>query len=979
MEASADSVAFETVVELLERMERLRRNAQRVDLLRRFFHEVWRDDDVYPLVRLLLPGLDRARAAYGIKEKQLARLYAKVLGLGQADADVLAHYRRSASSTVDLPDMIQQLAERRLVAARARTLSVAELNRLLDALLEERSNDARAALFTRNASRLSPRAHKWLARIVLRRSAGAPGGERVVFDALHPDAAALYKVTSDVVEVCRKLFVRSRIPTSALLKSAATPAAPTTTSTTATSASTNSFGSSSAVVQFGMAAKPMLAARCDLAAACRMVAVAPGSVVAETKYDGERVQVHVARQHPNGLTLRVWARSGGEETMRYGPGLLDAFQRALLCEAAVFDGELLLYDADMDGFAPFGSLRSVGASLHGSAVRGARRWLCVVVFDLLWINGESILRRPLADRRMRLVEALRPAPHHVEVAPQTPVRSADGIARLLDEAIERGDEGLMLKDTRTPYVVGGRSDEWRKLKPDYVSALADPMDLLIVGATYGRGRRGGDVGSFLVGVFDAAGARPGLADGPGPGMRVIPVARVGSGFSDEELAAIRDRLRPHWRQFDASRVPPFMAWAPGEEAPDLVIAPPDSLVLSVVAGQFVASTMYHSRLTLRFPRVVAVRYDKTWTDCASLHDFQLVARDAQGRFAKSGAQTLLSVEDGAGATSMHRRRGAKRARTVASVGQPEPLAAAVLPSHRAADVADVGVASDLFRGMTFCVLDTIAITKREIERLLHQHGAARVQNVSDAVTLVVADRMSLRVQNVVAAGLWDVVRSAWVLDAVAHGAKPPLYHNYLLFATERTRESVRRYVDDYGDVYAELGDRGRLVACLERAAMRRPPGRAAADVVRAAYGDDTAATCDVVAAVEQHEMASQRPWWGLFRFLVLYLDVYATPGDSSSRLSGARLNALRHAVRFYGGRVADVLDESTTHVVVDPDDCSRVPALAARCNALHHQTGLLRHVVTWNWLFESMKLRDEVNELDFRVRTPRNKLRSSST
>ena len=140
--------------------------------------------------------------------------------------------------------------------------------------------------------------------------------------------------------------------------------------------------------------------------------------------------------------------------------------------------------------------------------------------------------------------------------------------------------------------------------------LGDTLDIVIIGGYFGERRRQGGqdwtdcITVFLLGIVKNE-------------DQVIPFARVGTGYSMEELDALRQRLRPLWKMYDA-RAPPsyFGRWSPVmSDRPDVYISDvTKSVVLEVKAGEIVVSDQYPTFYTLRFPRVVKIRYDKDWNE-----------------------------------------------------------------------------------------------------------------------------------------------------------------------------------------------------------------------------------------------------------------------------------------------------------------------------------------------------------------------------
>jgi DNA ligase 1 len=179
----------------------------------------------------------------------------------------------------------------------------------------------------------------------------------------------------------------------------------------------------------------------------------------------------------------------------------------------------------------------------------------------------------------------------------------------MEEAIENGCEGLVVKDPGSPYRAGAREFAWIKLKREYRSELTDTLDLVVIGAFHGRGRRAGNYGTYLLATFDE--------------KRSIftSVAKVGTGFSDEDLAKIPKLLKPY-----ESHVKP-----PGVESkmvPDVWFRP--HLVIELIAAELTLSPIHTAAMgrirpgagiSLRFPKFTGkIRDDKRPEDSTSVEE-----------------------------------------------------------------------------------------------------------------------------------------------------------------------------------------------------------------------------------------------------------------------------------------------------------------------------------------------------------------------
>jgi ATP-dependent DNA ligase I len=330
-----------------------------------------------------------------------------------------------------------------------------------------------------------------------------------------------------------------------------------------------------------------------------------GEAALEHKLDGARVQAH-----KDGSDVRVFSRALRDVTHAV-PEVVEAV-RALPARRAILDGEALALRTDGAPHPFQVTMRRLGRKLDVASLRQEIP-LSAFFFDALHLDGEDLLARPAAERFGALAAA---APARL-VVPRLVTGDPERAAAFLDEALRRGHEGIMAKSLTAPYEAGSRGSSWRKVK------LAQTLDLVVLAAEWGHGRRSGWLSNLHLGARDPAGGGFAMVGKSSPwsewrsgGVSVLlanqdetsPVApatvaaahagfamvgKTFKGLSDAMLAWQTERLR---------------ALAVAEDDFTVFVRP--ELVVEVAFGDVQTSPRYPAGLALRFARVKRYREDK---------------------------------------------------------------------------------------------------------------------------------------------------------------------------------------------------------------------------------------------------------------------------------------------------------------------------------------------------------------------------------
>lgn len=320
----------------------------------------------------------------------------------------------------------------------------------------------------------------------------------------------------------------------------------------------------------------------------------------EYKYDGERAQIHGLADG----TIRIYSRNAEDHTRKY-PDVIEQITSAIVSPQPfptfILDSEVVAYDRDARQILPFQHIQQ-RARKHVSRT-DLKTNVLIVAFDILCWRNESLTRKTLAERRAILHQAFQAIPDGFRFAIARDVMDPDGIRCFMDEAVHDSCEGLMVKALDGPlstYEPANRTQNWLKLKKDYLQGIGDTLDLVPIGAYYGRGKRTGWFGSFLLACYNP------------DTEQFEAVTRVGTGFSEEQMAQLHaehaqnvlDGPRPYVVCSESVKpdvwLDPRQVWE--VQCADLSLSPAYVAALGYIVAD--------KGISVRFPRLVRIRTDK---------------------------------------------------------------------------------------------------------------------------------------------------------------------------------------------------------------------------------------------------------------------------------------------------------------------------------------------------------------------------------
>ncbi|KAK8026521.1 DNA ligase 1 [Apiospora marii] len=342
----------------------------------------------------------------------------------------------------------------------------------------------------------------------------------------------------------------------------------------------------------------------------------------EFKYDGERAQIHyVAKEHQDeyidgvpGATQEaakgiasVFSRNSEDLSKKY-PDILAKLHTWVKegTKSFVMDCESVAWDVAEKKVLPFQQLMT--RKKKDVKIEDVKVKVCVFAFDLLFLNGEALVEKSLRERRELMYESFKPVEGEFAFATSMDGQEIEQIQTFLEESIKASCEGLMVKmldGTESGYEPSKRSRNWLKIKKDYLAGIGDSLDLVVLGAYYGKGKRTSVYGAFLLACYNSA------------NDTYETICNIGTGFSEQVLEELHKTLS----EIVIDRPKPFYSHSSGgQHQPDVWFEP--RYVWEVKTADLTLSPRYKAAISegadpagekgisLRFPRFIKVRDDK---------------------------------------------------------------------------------------------------------------------------------------------------------------------------------------------------------------------------------------------------------------------------------------------------------------------------------------------------------------------------------
>ncbi|MCW7078792.1 MAG: ATP-dependent DNA ligase [Canidatus Methanoxibalbensis ujae] len=568
---------YSELVEVCEEIEATTKRLEMTDLLVKLFKKTPAeliDKVIYLIQGKIYP--DFVGIKLGIAEKLAIKAISQAYGVDKNE--VLRDFKRLG----DLGTVAKELAAKRTQAVLASApLTVERVHETLDEIARAsgaRSQEAKIGLLAGLLSDANPKEAKFIVRTVTGKMRLGIA-DMTILDALaiaytgekenrkHIERA--YNTSSDLGDVAKTL------------------------------ATSGLEGIKNYKIRVGRPIRMMLAQR--LASADEILNKLGGEAACEWKYDGERIQIH-----KKGKEVILFSRRLENITEQY-PDVCATVREHVQCNEAIIEGECVAVHPDTGELLPFQELMHRRRK-YGVEDAAKKFPVSLFLFDVLYMDGEDLTQQEYIVRRKKLEEIVL-CDERIRLTEMLRTSDLSEVERFFEHAIEAGCEGLILKALNGVYQAGARGWLWIKLKRSYQSKMVEPIDVVVVGAFHGRGRRSGSYGALLAAVYDKE------------NDVFTTISKVGSGFKDEDLENLPKMLSP----YEIEHVHPRVK---SEIEADVWFTP--SVVMEIIGDELTLSPVHTTAfgkiregagIAVRFPRFTGRwRFDKSPEDATTVEE-----------------------------------------------------------------------------------------------------------------------------------------------------------------------------------------------------------------------------------------------------------------------------------------------------------------------------------------------------------------------
>lgn len=530
--------------------------------------------DITQWCKLLLPGV--VKRIYNLQNKQLIKLFSRMFHTNQCK--MLEHLEQG-----DIGETIQHFFENnnKIIPSKKSILTIQEVDDFLEELTQLTKEDDQIEHFNKLIPKCTGNDLKVLIRLIrhdLRMNAGA----KHILEGIHPDAYEAYQSSRDLDAVISRCLGNDKEINGDTSKGV------------------------KATINVMTPALPMLAEACK--SVDQAMAKCPNGMFSEIKYDGERVQLH-----KKGSEFKYFSRSLKpvlpHKVAHFKDYIPKAFPHG---KDLILDSEILMVDTTTGKPLPFGTLGVHKKNEFKDAT------VCLFVFDCIYLNGEVLTDKPIKYRKQVLRDNMTEIPNHIVFSEMEEIHEPDKLRAMIARVLEQGLEGLVLKPVDSIYEPGKR--HWLKVKKDYLfeGAMADSADLIVLGAWYGTGKKGGMMSVFLMGCYDPY------------TKKFCTVTKVHTGHDDKTLERLQTELDMEKISCDPTKVPKWLSCTK-TMIPDFVAKDPKKQPVWEITGAEFTQHEVHTAdgISIRFPRVTKIRDDKHWESATNLQELKKLYEESK--------------------------------------------------------------------------------------------------------------------------------------------------------------------------------------------------------------------------------------------------------------------------------------------------------------------------------------------------------------
>ncbi len=525
-------------------------------LIKTFLNERCRKDEIYSVIKMLLPKIDKT--VYNLSDKKIIKIFSRLLECDEEamkeDLDkghlyetVKTFFQKSKTYTPIPKSVITiQDVEEFLTGLSRVNKEKDQITHLKDILLRCTANDLKCLI------------------MLIKHDLKINSGTKHVLDALDSKAYDCFKSSRDLKRVVEKFVETESVPVV-----------------------TESF--------VATPIEPTLATPCK--SLDKLIEKCKNGMFVETKYDGERVQVH-----KNGNEFTFFSRTLKPITRHdvdsVSSFIVEAFPSV---DTMILDSEMVLMDGVDDKPLPFGTL---GVHKRKEYQKSS---VCLFIFDCLYFNGVSLLETPLCERKKILYDNIKVVRNRIMLVDTAIVTDRESLEKEVKKSIDQELEGLMVKDVYGKYEPGKR--RWFKIKRDHLEggSMADSVDLAVIGGFYGRGGKGGIISSFLMCCYNKLNSK------------WYTVTRCSNGHDDKTLKLLQKTTNMIKIGRDPAKIPGWLV-INKIHYPDFIVSDPTKASVWEITGSGFTKSKTHTagNISVRFPRCTRIRSDKTWKQVTDL-------------------------------------------------------------------------------------------------------------------------------------------------------------------------------------------------------------------------------------------------------------------------------------------------------------------------------------------------------------------------